>query len=105
MSMKYLSALILANILIVPAVVHAQSEETKKLLTTKNCTACHAPGHKLVGPALAAIKAKYAGDKEANAKLVSQLAKGSAGKWGVTPCPRANVSAADAKKIISGILK
>ena len=49
------------------------------LAKSKNCMACHAVDKKLVGPSYKDVAGKYAGDKEAAAKLATKIMKGGAG--------------------------
>jgi cytochrome c551/c552 len=44
--------------------------------------ACHAVATKLVGPAYKDVAAKYAGQKDAEDKLVAKVMKGGSGKPG-----------------------
>ena len=68
-------------------------------LAKKNaCMACHAVDKKMVGPSYQDIAKKYAGDKDAVAKLTESIKKGGSGKWGPVPMPaQPNLSDADAK--------
>jgi cytochrome c len=75
------------------------------LAKAKNCMACHAAATKLVGPAYKDVAAKYAGQKDAEAKLVSKVLKGGSGAWGAVPMPsNPQVSEAEAKTLIKWIL-
>ncbi|GGY63699.1 c-type cytochrome [Pseudoduganella sp. SL102] len=75
------------------------------LAKAKNCMACHAVANKLVGPAYKDVAAKYAGQKDAEAKLVGKVIKGGAGVWGAIPMPaNPQVSEADAKTLVKWIL-
>ena len=75
------------------------------LAKAKNCMACHAVANKLVGPAYKDVAAKYAGQKDAEAKLVAKVIKGGAGVWGAIPMPaNPQVSEADAKTLVKWIL-
>ena len=49
--------------------VSAPALAQQSLATAKNCMACHAIDKKLVGPAYKDVAAKYAGQKDAVAKL------------------------------------
>lgn len=76
-----------------------------QLATAKNCMACHAVDKKLVGPSYKDVAAKYAGQKDAAAKLESKILKGGSGVWGPVPMPaNAQVSPDDAKKLVAWIL-
>jgi cytochrome c len=75
------------------------------LAKAKNCMACHAVANKLVGPAYKDVAAKYAGQKDAEAKLVTKVIKGGSGVWGAIPMPaNPQVSEADAKTLVKWIL-
>ena len=57
----------------------ASEELAKKHL----CTTCHVvKGAKTIGPAYADVAKKYAGQKDAEAKLVDKVKKGGAGRLG-----------------------
>ncbi len=69
------------------------------------CTACHQVAKKVVGPAYADVAKKYAGDKDAEAKLAASIKAGGSGKWGPVPMPpQPNLSDADAKTLAAWIL-
>ena len=75
------------------------------LAKAKNCLACHAVDHKVVGPAYKDVAAKYAGDKGAVDKLAQKIIKGGSGVWGPLAMPANNqVSEADAKKLAAWVL-
>ena len=75
------------------------------LAKSKNCMACHAVDKKLVGPAYKEVAKKYAGQKDAEATLVTHVMKGSKGVWGPVPMPaNAQVNEADAKKLVDWIM-
>ena len=74
------------------------------LAKAKGCTACHATGKKLIGPAYADVAKKYKGDKDAQSKMVASILKGSTGKWGPVPMPPNKVSDDEAKKLAAWIL-
>lgn len=67
-----------------PAVSEA---EAMQLAKKSNCLACHAIDRKLVGPAWKDVAARYRGDAGAEARLVSKIAGGGSGVWGVVPMP------------------
>ena len=78
---------------------------SQALAVSKNCMACHAVDKKLVGPSYKDVAGKYAGDKEAAAKLATKIMKGGAGVWGAIPMPaNPQVSAEEAKKLADWIL-
>jgi cytochrome c len=75
-------------------------------LAQKNaCMSCHGVDKKIVGPAFKEIAKKYAGDKEAQAKLVAKVKTGGKGVWGQIPMPpNPNLKQEDAEKIVAWLL-
>lgn len=67
-----------------------------ELAKSKNCMACHSIDNKLVGPAFKDVSSKYAGQKDAEAKLALKIQKGGSGSWGAIPMP-ANPQLSDAE--------
>lgn len=83
----------------------AMADAGMDLAKSKNCLACHAVDHKVVGPAYKDIAKKYAADKGAEAKLVDKVKKGGSGVWGPVPMPaNAAVSDADIKTLVKWVL-
>ena len=75
------------------------------LATAKNCMACHAVDKKVLGPAYKDVAAKYAGQKDAVAKLATKIIKGGSGVWGPVPMPaNAQENEAEAKTLAAWIL-
>jgi cytochrome c len=75
------------------------------LATSKNCTSCHHPERKLVGPAYKEIAKRYANEPLAVAALTTKIQKGGAGVWGVVPMPaNPQVSEAEAQKLAAWVL-
>src|SRR3954463_627992 len=54
----------------------ASAQSAADLLKSKNCTGCHEVDKKKVGPAFKDVAAKYKDNKDAEAKLVSELKEG-----------------------------
>jgi len=85
--------------------VAAPALADEALAKSKNCMACHAVDKKLVGPAYKEVAKKYAGQKDAEATLITHVMKGSKGVWGPVPMPaNAQVNEAEAKKLVDWIL-
>lgn len=85
--------------------VAAPALADEALAKSKNCMTCHAVDKKLVGPAYKEVAKKYAGQKDAEATLVTHVMKGSKGVWGPVPMPaNAQVNEADAKKLVDWIM-
>ena len=74
------------------------------LAKSKNCMACHALDKKVVGPAFKDVAAKYKGNKEAQAKLVASVTKGSVGSWGPMAMPANAVTEAEAQSLVKWVL-
>ncbi|WP_338845025.1 c-type cytochrome [Massilia sp. W12] len=83
----------------------AAASANPDLAKAKNCMACHAVANKVVGPAFKDIAAKYAGQKDAEAKLAQKIIKGGSGVWGAVPMPaNTQVSEAEARTLTKWIL-
>ncbi|MSQ48804.1 MAG: c-type cytochrome [Betaproteobacteria bacterium] len=82
--------------------VQASEELAKKYL----CTTCHVTkGAKTIGPAYVEVAKKYAGQKDAEAKLADKVKKGGQGVWGQIPMPpNATVPDADLKALLKWVL-
>jgi len=55
------------------------------LMKSADCFNCHAPEHRIVGPAFLEIANRYRGQKEALAASIDRVQKGSSGVWGPVP--------------------
>ncbi|MEO8143563.1 MAG: c-type cytochrome [Betaproteobacteria bacterium] len=95
-----LSAAMLTLAAVLP--VQASEELAKKHL----CTTCHVvKGAKTIGPTYADVAKKYAGQKDAEAKLADKVKKGGQGVWGQVPMPpNAAVPDADVKTLVKWVL-
>ena len=83
----------------------AMADAGLDLAKAKNCLACHAVATKVVGPAYKDVAAKYAGQKDAEAKLVAKVMKGGSGVWGAVPMPaNPQVNEAEAKTLVKWVL-
>ena len=102
--MKLLAATVIAaTALVASNAAMANADLAKK----SNCLACHTVDKKLVGPAYQDVAKKYAGQKDAEAKIVESITKGGSGKWGQVPMPpkggNAALSDADVKALAKWI--
>ncbi|MEO5698007.1 MAG: c-type cytochrome [Burkholderiaceae bacterium] len=98
---KLLPALAIGMAGLVSAPAFAQADLAQK----KNCMACHAVDKKVLGPAYKDVAAKYAGQKDAVAKLTDKVLKGGSGTWGAIPMPaNPQVTEAEAKQLVEWIL-
>ena len=99
--MKYRSLVVLA----VAALGSGAAMANADLAKAKNCIACHAVSNKVVGPSYKDVAAKYAGQKDAEDKLVQKVLKGGSGVWGAIPMPaNGQVSEAEARTLVKWIL-
>lgn len=81
------------------------ADQAADLAKAKNCMTCHAIANKVVGPAYKDVAAKYAGQKDAEAKLVQKVLKGGSGVWGQVPMPaNSQVSEAEAHTLVKWVL-
>ena len=86
------------------AVVAAPAFANADLAQKKNCLACHATDKKVVGPSYKEVAAKYAGQKDAAAKLADKIQKGGTGVWGQVPMPPNPVTPEEAKTLAAWVL-
>lgn len=96
---------ILVAVAAVAALASNAAFANEQLAKEKNCLACHAVDHKLVGPGYKDVAAKYKGDKSAEGKLATKIQKGGSGAWGQIPMPaNPQVSDAEARTLAKWIL-
>ncbi len=75
------------------------------LFKKENCSACHAPAARLVGPSIADVANKYKGVANAQAMLEKKVKAGGAGVWGAIPMPaQTQLSDADNKILVQWML-
>ncbi len=91
--------------MVLSALASSSAMANADLAKAKNCMACHAVQTKVLGPAFKDVAAKYAGQKDAEAKLVGKVLKGGSGAWGAVPMPaNPQVSEADAKLLVKWVM-
>ncbi len=93
------SALVAAGV-----VMSAPAFANADLAKAKNCLSCHAADKKVVGPSYQDVAKKYAGQKDAEAKLAEKIQKGGSGVWGNVPMPPNNVTPDEAKKLAAWVM-
>ncbi len=81
-----------------------QTYASADLAKAKNCMACHALDKKVLGPGFRDVAAKYAGQKDAEAKIATSITKGSTGVWGAMAMPANPVSPAEALTLAKWVL-
>lgn len=97
--------LMMVGVMVVSAFASQAALANQDLAKAKNCMACHAIGSKLVGPAYKDVAAKYAGQKDAENKLVAKVMKGGSGSWGPVPMPaNPQVTEAEARTLVKWVL-
>jgi cytochrome c len=96
---------LMVGILFASAFASQAAMANADLAKAKNCMACHAVANKLVGPAFKDVAAKYAGQKDAEDKLVQKVMKGGSGVWGAIPMPaNPQVNEAEARTLVKWVL-
>ena len=98
------SALIVSLFAMLATVTSGAAFANAELATKKNCLACHATDKKIVGPSYKDVAAKYAGQKDAAAKLAEKIQKGGVGAWGQIPMPANSVTPEEAKQLAAWVL-
>jgi len=84
---------------------HMSAEASMELARSKNCIACHSVDKQVLGPAYKEVAAKYAGDKEALARLTKKVREGGVGVWGQIPMPaNPQVTEAEAQTLAKWVL-
>jgi cytochrome c len=95
----------LSLLLVAGALSAGAAQADEALAKAKNCMACHSVDKKIVGPAYKDVAKKYAGQKDAEAKLAEKVIKGGKGSWGEVPMPpNATVKPEEATKLVKWIL-
>ena len=81
----------------------AGAAKAKGLMAASDCSTCHRPDTKLVGPSFKDIAAKYTADDVD--QLAVKIIKGGAGKWGDVPMtPHPSLAESEAKEMVRYIL-
>lgn len=90
----------------VAALLAVPAQASEALAKKHACVACHnIKGAKTVGPTYVEVAKKYAGQKDAAAKLADKVKKGGTGVWGQVPMPpNAAVPDADIQALVKWIL-
>jgi len=88
----------------IAASVQAQAQAIPDLAKSKACLGCHSIDKKVIGPAFHDVALKYAGQKDAQAKLVASITKGSTGTWGAMAMPPNAVSQDEAATLAKWVL-
>jgi cytochrome c len=98
--MRPLSALLCAT-----ATLSAPVLASPELAQQHICMGCHAVAEKKVGPSFRDIAVRYAGQKDAAARLAEKIRLGSGGAWGPVPMPaNPKVTADEARQLAVWVL-
>ncbi len=83
----------------------AAEATTMELATKSGCMACHGMKSKIVGPGYNEVMTRYAGQPDAEGKLVAKVKAGGAGAWGSIPMPpNGHLADEDIKTLVKWIL-
>ena len=83
----------------------AESITPEGLFKKHNCSTCHAPASRAIGPAISEVAAKYKGQADAMSKLQNKVKVGGAGTWGAIPMPpHAHVPDGDINVLVKWML-
>lgn len=81
------------------------SAAVEKLVTSKQCLACHQVDRPSIGPAYLSVALKYRDEVAALATLQAKVKSGGSGVWGAVPMPpQTTVAEAEGETIIRAIL-
>lgn len=91
-----------------PAPAEAKDPEAAKglgLIAKSDCLTCHKLNEASIGPAYAAVAAKYQGQSNMIDSLAHKVIKGGSGVWGTAPMtPHPLLSEEDAKAMVHYVL-
>lgn len=91
------------NVLVVKSEVDIKQGSV--LISKADCSSCHKPTIKLIGPSFKQIATKYPPTKENYDFLILKVIKGGSGSWGpMAMSPHANLPVEDVKKMVAYIL-
>jgi cytochrome c len=83
----------------------AAANPALELANKSGCMACHGVNNKIVGPGYNEVVARYAGQTDAEDRLVAKVKAGGQGVWGSIPMPpNAHVKDEDLKTLVKWIL-
>ncbi|HVE49545.1 MAG TPA: c-type cytochrome [Casimicrobiaceae bacterium] len=86
-------------------IASATPRDPAELAKSSGCLACHGVSNRIVGPGLQEIRARYAKDSGAEARLAARVKQGSTGTWGSVPMPaNPQLNDGDIRSLIRWIL-
>ncbi len=87
-------------------VVEPAVEKAEQIMEKASCLSCHQQGNQMKLPTWQEIAKRYEGKNDAEAMLVSKIAKGGSGSWGKMDMPpyHPDLSEAERKAVIKNIL-
>lgn len=96
---------VLASAALLTGLANSPAWASPELAQKRICMGCHAVAEKRVGPAFKDIAARYAGQKDAAAKLAEKIVKGGGGAWGAVPMPaNPKVTPEEARQLAQWVL-
>ncbi|MEC5399413.1 c-type cytochrome [Uliginosibacterium sp. H1] len=101
-----MKARVLPVVLLLCATAAVPAQANPGLAKTYGCDGCHLPDRAVIGPSWQQISQRYAGQKDAAAKLQAKVRAGGSGAWGKNfPMPpNPNVPDADLKRLVDWAL-
>jgi cytochrome c len=86
--MKSIVLIVVSSALLITFTNAAIAEDSGEVLFKKhNCTMCHAPSSKILGPSLEDISRKYVDNEQTVSKLEQTVRNGGNGSFGEMPMP------------------
>ena len=86
------------------ACMSAHADSDADFARSKKCMSCHAIDEKRIGPTFKAVAAKYANDKDAEARLARKIRDGGSGVWGGLVMPANDVTPTEAQRLAHWVL-
>jgi cytochrome c len=103
--MKTTLSIAIVSVALLAASVANFANADEALAKKHACTACHSVADRIVGPSFQEVATKLAGEKDAQARVVTSILKGGSGQWGKIPMPeQSHVPEADAKTLATWVL-
>ena len=82
-----------------------EAEKGLSLVAKSDCLTCHKLTEPLVGPAYAAVAAKYKGQENMVDSLAHKIIKGGSGVWGEVPMtPHPQISEDEARSMVHYVM-
>lgn len=83
----------------------APAAASQELAQSRICLGCHGVAEKKLGPSFRDVATRYAGQKDAVARLAEKIRKGGSGAWGQVPMPaNPKVTPEEARQLAAWVL-